>query len=373
MLDYLLSFHQVSPSYLELVFSFGKETQPDDFHYTSFRQESFLDEADADAFAIRELGRSGREIRHCYNLWSAERSSFDGKQWPMRNTAVYHSFDVESGKALWINIKANDVIKSRVTDATTTSLELSADKMSNLSNCFVATLKTHMIHFEWCRESWRPYLSTIEQRLEKILTRVFNAPVGLLEAASPEFIEPANDFSSRGPSRNSTFGQGHILSRQTTGTWRIPESILPSVSENIDFNAPHTMAERSHKVTQKPSISGRIGDGDGQFTFLEQFPIEQLQELSRVDSTLQVVGLVIKLNAHVLAEIVGYYQGLLTDTRFPASIKNTYPAAISDFVQQSNNIIRDLEREQSRVNTLMHRLNNGKAMVRSAQCKERYF
>ncbi|CRG92665.1 hypothetical protein PISL3812_09729 [Talaromyces islandicus] len=357
MLDYLLSFHQVSPSFLELVFSFGKETQPDDFHYTSFRQENFLDEADADAFAIRQLGRSGREIRHCYNLWSAERSSFGGKQWPLRNTAVYHSFDVESGKALWINIKANEVIKSRITNATATRSELSADKMSNKSSCFAATLKTHMIHFEWCRENWRPYLSTLEQRLEKILTRVFNAPVELLEAAPPEFIEQVSDISQKGPSRHSTFGQGR-LSRQTTGQWRIPESILPAVSENSDTNTQPTITRKTHNAAQLPSISGR----HGQFTFLEPFPIEQLQELSRIGSTLQVVGLVIKLNTHVLADIVDYYQCLLTDTRFPASIKNSYSAAISDFIQQSKDIIRDLEREYHRVNTLMQRLNNGKAM-----------
>jgi hypothetical protein len=368
MLDYLLAFHQVSPSFLELVFSFGKETQPDDFHYTSFRQENFLDVTDAGAFAIHQLGRSGREVRHCYNLWSAEKSTFGGKQWSMRNTAEYHSFDVESGKALWINVKANDLIKSRVTDATTTCSELSADGMTNINTCFIATLKTHMIHFEWCRENWRPYLSTLEQRLEKILTRVFNAPVGLLEAAPPEFIEQVNAFPPKGPSRNSTFEQGRVLSRHTTGTWRIPESILPVVSENVGFNSQLTRAEGSHNVIQRSPIPARITDGDGQFTFLEQFPIEQLQELSRIDCTLQEVGLVIKLNAHVLAEIVEYYQGLLTDTRFPASIKNTYPTAISDFVQQSKNIIQDLEREQSRVNTLINRLNNGKVMVGSTQC-----
>lgn len=122
---------------------------------------------------------------------------------------------------------------------------------------------------------------------------------------------------------------------------------------------------------QQPSKSDGITHRHSQFTFLEQFPIEQLQELSRISSSLQEVVLVIKLNAHVLAEIVEYYECLLANNRFPAEIMSTNPNEISELSSSQENIIRQFEREQYPINTLLQKLSNGKAMVGWAQWQER--
>jgi hypothetical protein len=371
MLEYLLSFHQVSPSFLELVFAFGAGNQPEDFHYTSFRQESFLDQVNT-KFAIFRLGRSGREVRQCYNLWSTEPSSGGSNPWSIRQAAVYHSFDVNTGKAFWIDIKANGVIKSRIKDETGLSGNLCPQNMFDLSSCFSATLNTHLIHFEWCRENWRLQLTSLEKRSSRILERVLNAPVELLEST---ISENASDVGPSGETGGFEPGigpinAGRVLSRRTTGASTIPKTILlPNIakwgSRSRNYIAQSTPMQSPLRESL-PSKQNQNVDGASQFRFSEQFPIEQLQELSRIESTLQEISLVTKLNADVLLEMMECYQRLINDPYFPTEIKDGSSTAISDFFQQTKSIVNDLKREQCRIASLLQVLSNGKNMVNNA-------
>jgi len=110
----ILTYHQVMPSYLDLVFAFGKQEHPKDFHFCGFRADSRLDN-DAPKLELRERRRSGRELRMCYSLRSVE-SVESQRHWPwsIRQCAVYHAYDVETELATWIVIKANKVIRNRI-------------------------------------------------------------------------------------------------------------------------------------------------------------------------------------------------------------------------------------------------------------------
>jgi hypothetical protein len=368
MLEYTLSFHQVSPTFLELVFAFGAGKQPEDFHYTSFRHESFLDQVNT-RFAILRLGRSGREIRQCYNLWSTEPSSGGSNSWSIRQAAVYHSFDVETGKAFWVDIKANGVIKSRIKDETGMSGNLRAQNMVDLSSCFSATLKTHLIRFEWCRENWRHQLTSLEKRSSGILKRVLNAPVELLELTTSE---NARDIGLNGetggfePGLPSTTAGG-ALSRRMTGASTIPKTILlPNFAKWGGKSRHYKSQANSVQSTLRgslPSTQNDNVDGSSQFRFSEPFPIEQLQDLSRIESTLQKISMVTKLNADVLLEMMEYYQRLINDPYFPIEIKDGSSTTISDFFQHTRSIVNDLKREQCRIGSLLQVLSNGKSMV----------
>jgi hypothetical protein len=74
---------------------------------SGFRQENHLNAAER-THKISSLGRSGRDFHMCYNLKSVERyPSASHWLWSIRQMAVYHSFDVETGKTFWIVLKAN--------------------------------------------------------------------------------------------------------------------------------------------------------------------------------------------------------------------------------------------------------------------------
>lgn len=154
MLTFFLSFHQVMARFLDMVLSFGKTSLPFDFHYTAFREESCSHMNETEHSAIPRLGRSARQVRICYNLWSVELSDARaGPPWSMRQTAVYHSFDIENGRALWITIKANDLLQKRVTEASKTFKQLQPSSIQNLQGSFSSTLITHLLYVEWCDEN----------------------------------------------------------------------------------------------------------------------------------------------------------------------------------------------------------------------------
>lgn len=371
MLEYLFSFHQVSPSFLELVLAFGAGKQPEDFHYTSFRHENFLNQINT-KFAIFRLGRSGREFRQCYNLWSTEPSSGGSNPWSIRQVAVYHSFDVETGKAFWIDIKANSVIKSRIKDETRMSGNLDAQNMIEINRSFSATLQTHLIHFEWCRENWRHQLTSLEKRTSEIMKRILNAPVELLELTTSD---NASDIGLNGetggfdPATRPTIAE-RALSRRTTGASTIPNTILLPNSGKQGAK-PHYYKPQAGSVQYAlqgslPSTQNDNIDRSSHFRFSEPFPIEQLQSLSRIESTLQEITMVIRLNVDVLLEIMEYYQCLINAPDFPVEVRHGSSAAIADFFQQIRSIVNDLKREQCRIGSLLQVLNNGKNMVNNA-------
>jgi hypothetical protein len=381
MFDYLLTFLQVSPRFLDLVFSFGRQWQPQDFHYTAFRQENFLTLKDAETHEIPKLGRSGLEIRQCYNLWSVEKAHSSGLTWSIRQTAVYHAFDISQGRALWINIKANDIMQERISKATKMRDGLRPESLTSVSGSFAATLITHLIVFEWCAENWRLYISDLERNLDQILAKVRNAPIANVERAfsvdTNALLENvATDSVScyKPPSRTSTFTKG--ISRRGDGsTFTVPpvrQLKGKLTTTNEDLGVPETADEGNgskdppplgHPSAPQTTANPLPEKMESHFEILDQFSLQELQQLHGTGELLHRAGLVIKLNSEILAEVLRYYETLVRSDDVPDVIKNKNDTNIEEFFQRVRGIIRDQELEQSRIATLMGILDDGKSMV----------
>ncbi|OCL06941.1 hypothetical protein AOQ84DRAFT_342611 [Glonium stellatum] len=164
MLMSTLSYHQVMPTFLDFLFPFGQQEYPQDFHFSGFRHQSRLREVDR-GLRIPELGRSGKDFQLCYSLKSVE-SSKGQVEWPwsIRQMAIYHSFDFESGRTVWIVIKGNRLMRNRVKQTT------GANKRSRLfdtpSHALSAALETHLVYSDWSAENWRWYINFLEEQLQ---------------------------------------------------------------------------------------------------------------------------------------------------------------------------------------------------------------
>jgi hypothetical protein len=186
------------PSFLDFVFPFGKQEYVRDFHFSGLREESRLG-AKQRGLDIPELGRSGNEIRICYNLRSVERS--EGQldlPWSIRQSAVYHSFDLKSGKSLWINIKGNKLIYNRILEASTLP---SISKIESLSEAFSGSLATHLLLCDWSGENWRWYLNDLEDQVQALTRNALIAQIDekpSLESQSVPFpTSPVSPVSPR--------------------------------------------------------------------------------------------------------------------------------------------------------------------------------
>jgi hypothetical protein len=164
---YTFTYHQVMPAFADFLFPFGRQQYAQDFHFSGFCHTTRLAVGQR-GLKLPEIGRSGRDIQMCYNLKSVEPSKSQ-PQWPwsVRHTAVYHSFDVESGNSFWVFVKGDQLMKKRIEAATRTDGSEALTSFSSLGACFASALAAHLVVFDWCRENWRWYINFLENGLQK--------------------------------------------------------------------------------------------------------------------------------------------------------------------------------------------------------------
>jgi hypothetical protein len=383
MLALLFTFHQVMPQFLEVILSFGTfpgRNVPTAFHRCVFRYEHFADLGDARQYNIPQLGRSGLGIRHCYNLWSVEKSDMDqGKcPWAIRQAGVYHSFDIDNGKATWIHVKANNIIQKRIKEATTSAKRLQVKDLQTVQGAFTATLITHLIIFEWCNESWRHYLSYWECELEVILTKIKKAPIKKVEKALMDvnsniasIFEPLpRQISFPPPTRKATANSQVTLfplsRKDTVSSGPYPMSNLQFSRQRVQsgLTCATLMTERRADNSMAPITEDNPSESESNpFQIFDEFKFDDLQRLHEFGTKLQEADMILKLNSDILTEMIEYYQHYMRDLDTPQSLREGCKAALSNFTQRTTGIIRELQTERTRIATLMLLLEDGKMLV----------
>ena len=151
MLTILFTYHQVMASFLDFVFPFGKQLYAKDFHFGGFKEGSRF--SPGPYTGISELNRSGLGLRLSYNLRSVERSQYQtGLPWSIRQIAVYHEFDIQTDRGMWIIVKGDKFIRDRMTEVNPMPI-LSHE--NSRSEAFSLSLSTHLLLCDWCGENWR--------------------------------------------------------------------------------------------------------------------------------------------------------------------------------------------------------------------------
>lgn len=173
------------PEFVDFLLAFGVSEHSKDFLYTGFRSEMNL-AGDCDRLILQNLGRTGREIRLCHILRSVEETPEQRWPWALRPTVTYHSFDAESGKSMWLVVKANELIKERIRASCEDQDLYQCSSDGDFDNSFESTLQTHLVLCALAGENWRWYINYIEKQIQ-ILTR--GALVGQLVAAQFSFSD----------------------------------------------------------------------------------------------------------------------------------------------------------------------------------------
>lgn len=374
------------PRFLDLAFTFGEQVEEKNFHYTAFNAENFLD-SDAKKHCIPRLGRSGQEIRHCFNLWSAEKS--DSPPWSIRQTAIYHSFDVCTGRAAWINIKGNELMQKRITQALGSTSQLQPSTLKTTSGAFSASLLTLLIVLEWSGENWKSRINDLEKQLSDVLMKAKNAPIKNIEEAlslNPDILlqnltateakagklprRVDSAVYAKSPQRTDTnrslwssVSPKRILSGLSRASTSVAEkSNSPVLTEAKTPPSPLQPLLMSPTLQQAHLNSGTVHQS--KFSVLQDFTVDGLQTLTGIASKLHEVKLVMKLNAEVINEIMEFYKTLAENDDMPSEIRKDCATDLNSFFRRSRAVIRGLEMEQSRSETLMRMFEDGKSLVR---------
>ncbi|KAF2244131.1 hypothetical protein BU26DRAFT_569134 [Trematosphaeria pertusa] len=422
MLSFLFSYHQVMPSFLDFVFPFGYQEYPQDFHFSGLQEESRLDER-WKGTEIPQLGRSAQQLRFCYNLRSVEPSkSQSSLPWSIRQTAVYHSFDLQTGHSLWISVKGNKLIKNRITEASTLP---SLSEAGTRSGAFSASLATHLLLCDWSGENWRWYINDLWDRFQELTRDALATPVdkppspiaspvpflmspriptnyfpppsrattgqfpgsprSKFEAFSPSFPSrtttllespqspthvqdsycnhdkwaSARIVDAKGLKSSLTSLYGQVKNIGHSDFWRHDNRSKPSPSADEKAQLPSPSPGDKQTPPELPPTFSEHGDEKQH----ETFTFSGLQDIQYIEEKAQEALLVIRLNAEVLEQLRQHYQYVMNHGEFPLELKADCGGDLARFDKCVLNVEKDLRMLQSRTETLLCLLANRKHLL----------
>jgi hypothetical protein len=356
MLTYILSYHQVSPLYLEHIITFGEQEEPADFHFISFAQDNTT-RANISALEIPSLGRWGRELRLFYTLKSLATKKSPWP-WSIRPVAVYHAFDLVSGQSTWIITKGQSTMRESIPDITD---ETAKSGMTTLSARFEATLQTQLVFCRSTAENWSRYITYLEPRVQKLTSRALLADINNDDMQTYE-ISPIKkswtgatlrsrlSFGLKESKTTSSFGEKDPAYKSKTFGLSSPTQSDRSQSFKSGFNYDSRASTMLPGMRRSRKESSR-----------DQFSFGDLQSTQRLEEKVQEALIVISLDAKVLTEMRYYYTGLLK-SRFCQDV--VQPDAISNFGEEILSIESSLAMLTTRFEALLKLIQNRKSLVR---------
>ena len=403
-LAFLFTYYQVMPSFLDFVFTFRHRSRPVD--HAIFRQESYLD-VDSPTFRLNAPARSGFQIQHAFNLLSVERAKDknEAHQWPLRQVALYHSFDVQNGRTVWIFLKGNNEMLARIRKARKTHRDLKPSGINSPESSFAASLQIHNILVDWCADSWAQYIDNLEDdvndksvdakvaSVDEVTTMPKIASSFNRRSSTLQSINSSSSWSKRGESTAQLLSTPPSSPPGSSATGP-PSPISPrrssfsrrsfSLSEifprrNSGFRSGSTLVGVDEKQSA-PSIAPEdqqnqdedesSDEDDDSFNELSKsVSFGEFQRLNLLGDELEQAHRAIEQNRGVLNELKEHYEQVTTSFAFTKYIKTDQCAGrIAAFLRRIRKTDRDLETHQGRLKALCQTVENDKTIVSILAC-----
>jgi hypothetical protein len=353
---HILTYYQVTPCFLEHVFTFCARDEP--HMRTSFRTEDYLSLHDQ-PLQLGQLGRSGIQLQHCFNLVGVEHDKEANWPYLYRQTAAYYSFDIIEGKSVWILIKANNVIRKRIQQSTeSTQRRRNLRQFTSAEASFSSGLSTHLLIYEWSVENWTGYIDFLELKVQEYSGFIKYSPVtGLTQEK-----ELAQALSKRPtwqgdkmPRQNSGFSQR--FQRRTSSFGKMINAGTRAFSDKL----PLKLKKSSVAAASAPPQPTKVKVMD-ELNLDEIFSFNQLQNLHRLAAQLERAMLVIKQNKRVLLEMLERFTELRGSTDF-ANRMRVDDINFQDFFRRTRRCLSELENQGGRLETLQAGLDKDVALV----------
>lgn len=352
MLVTTTTYHQIMPSFLDFLFSFGAQHHAKDFFFTAFRHDTRLGGLE-NKVAIPELGRSGRSLELCYSLRSVEPSSHQEWPWSIRGTATHHAFDLETGRTSWLIVKGEGGVsmQERIFAETASPVGEMHNKFGNSSQAFSSAMSTHVLLCSWAVENWRWYINHMEEEVQAITRKTL----------------------SKNLTRPETEATPKLLFKRTTNGVLVPaKKVLGSASPAPKSQLVAPMAQ----VTHKPPNPGFPGPppplssvakpmNSDPFNPDSEFSFEDLRRCEYIEEHANEALLVMNLNSQILSALVQHYTFVVESADCPHNLKANCITNFRRFMKRISDFSADTQTQKARVETLLRLLADRKALVGS--------
>lgn len=374
------------PSFLDFVFTFKTRLYP--LNHAFFRAENYVG-ADSQTLCLPNLGRSGIQIQHAFNLLTVERSNvpLERNPWPLRHASLYHSLDLETGRFVFIFLKGNRKLSVRVKEATEKNRHLRPDTARTPEQSLAASLQIHLIMLQWCEESWSEYIDDMEETLRSKSVPAKVAPVTAV--TSP--VDLAGSLSKRGSGLPRQGTAKTISSRQ--GTMRSTVSGPATKNQVSQQDGPPSAPPEPPSPVSPRRISARTLSGflrrasglgnrpaplpgsedieeevDPRITklaeFEDRFSFDELQRLSLNGDEIDRSILALEQSKEVIAQVEEQYKTVASSHAFTTLIKQEKCSGeLADFFRRVHNTSRNLDAHRCRLLNLSRTVEKDKQMV----------
>ncbi|KAI4601653.1 hypothetical protein KJ359_011784 [Pestalotiopsis sp. 9143b] len=316
MFTYLSSFHQISPSFIPAVCSFGMMVEPKDVCLAYFNADDSLAVPPSDQMTIRSLGRSGFGFQMSYLLRVVE-SSKSRPPWNfiVRPLAVYHSYDVQTGRTVWVTVKGNSDTREQICDVLEDQLH-----SGSISGCdtpirsFIATLAIHLSILETVDENWQLYINEIDHEAREAVDKASNGQLDI----GPRFEQLQDEIKQQ-----MTQTDTNKISKE-----RRQSSFLQSVKSGFQRNfSKRKLDQHGADPTQPknkdpwwkdfftgpspttlPNKENEIQEKLDKYLRLDHYSFSDNQKLHRYGEAIQEAILTIKLDVNVVHGLRDFYE-----------------------------------------------------------------
>ncbi|KAH7191891.1 uncharacterized protein B0J16DRAFT_410653 [Fusarium flagelliforme] len=332
---YLCTHQQIPPSFLTCLYSFRRSLSAQEWcNLPQFNDDNTLLSKEKHILPLQGLNRSGREIRYSFLLRSVESSnSVKDKAWGIRQLAVYHSFDVVSGQALWVTCKGNALNEELFKEA----LSDTRDELSSVSQAFSFSLGNLGMILDWCDSNWVFYINELFDNVKPKVDK----------ARTPGIHDEARLSSDV---------------RRVTGLTESPAEKSPGCTTITSDTSKHrvTHEDRMKKFEERMK---RL-EGEDWVRKLHDFSFDELQGLQQGLEKIQEALLVLKLNKQVVRQLRENYECILNEYKIPIleSIQDECKLSLLQLFQRSKSVEANLEARQVQLEALLLLVKESKDM-----------
>lgn len=340
----VVTYHRVTPIFLDYVFPFGIQSYRRDAHGGSFHSESCFPD-DQPTYRNDQLGRSGHHLEYCFSLQSVESSSDSHSPWSIRMCAVWHNFDLHKDRQTWIIVKANGIIREAIKSRTSRSPKEFLDEKQSIIQALQLTLTAISDIAKWSTQNWHRYINSLEEQLQKRTRPALGTKVSLPAGSLPP--DYADLFT--------------VSRRSTACDMYSSENIAISEPKRGLFNRK-AFKRRKMTVSDIPELEKRSDD------FVEpeptQFSFDDLQSLQGLEEKANEVNMIMYSNSEVLRQLRQEYRSLVDPTVCPSDMFQDCQKDIARFERRLCGFEAEFGVLRTRIKTFSSLLQERKALVR---------
>lgn len=324
MLTQSLSYCQVIPDFLNLLFPLGDRELAQDFYSDSFYQRTNLT-SQTPSLEVPEWNWSGRDFKICYSLKSVEPSeSQTSWPWSIRHCAVHHTFDILKVRSNWVIVKGNRLMEDRISLATSERGPPEFSSYGKTDRAFAAALATHLIAIDWSAENWRWYINFLEDTFGELTQGAISidadVPTSPVDDEDPFEIIPRTATQTTIQSSKTRVMSPRLFRPSTQKT---DASVALEELQSLPPQRFHVNPRSGKKQPLPPGRSIVASQASNKPTFQydsygqKQFKFRHLQDVQDLEESANEVLLVLRTNINVCRQISAFYQSLFEHGELP--------------------------------------------------------